>query len=57
MGDFSLAGQQTGGLATSSLAIAELIAFPLLALLSLVTPKWIVAVATPSGTTIWTVPE
>ena len=35
LGGSAVAGQQTGALATSSLAIAELIAFPLLALLSL----------------------
>ena len=36
LGGSAVAGQQTGSLATSSLAIAELIAFPLLVLLSLV---------------------
>ena len=36
LGGTAVAGQQTGSLATSSLAIAELIAFPLLVLLSLV---------------------
>jgi uncharacterized membrane protein YdfJ with MMPL/SSD domain len=36
LGGTAVAGQQTGALATSSLAIAELIAFPLLALLSVV---------------------
>ena len=36
LGGTAVAGQQTGALATSSLAIAELIAFPLLVLLSLV---------------------
>ncbi len=36
LGGSVVAGQQTGALATSSLAIAELIAFPLLVLLSLV---------------------
>jgi uncharacterized membrane protein YdfJ with MMPL/SSD domain len=36
LGGSAVAGQQTGALATSSLAIAELIAFPLLVLLSLV---------------------
>jgi uncharacterized membrane protein YdfJ with MMPL/SSD domain len=36
LGGTAVAGQQTGSLATSSLAIAELIAFPLLVLLSVV---------------------
>jgi len=36
LGGTAVAGQQTGALATSSLAIAELIAFPLLAFLSLI---------------------
>ena len=36
LGGSAVAGQQTGSLATSSLAVAELIAFPLLVLLSLV---------------------
>ncbi|MCA1690587.1 MAG: MMPL family transporter, partial [Actinobacteria bacterium] len=43
IGGPTVAGQQVGGLATSDLAIAELIAFPLLALLSLVVFRGVAA--------------
>jgi RND superfamily putative drug exporter len=43
LGGPTVAGQQVGGLATSDLAIAELIAFPLLALLSLVVFRGVAA--------------